>query len=123
MNLSVADPELDVMDTTPGNQRRPPRPGPGLAAPRHPGAATRCPAPAARPSLAELTFEVGDVRFNLSDYMARRRTAGLLILKDGAIAGALRYGSRPGEALAQLLDRDVDDLDACRRRAPRWRDR
>jgi hypothetical protein len=28
-------------------------------------------------SFADLTFGVGDVRLNLSDYMARRRTAGL----------------------------------------------
>src|SRR6476660_875312 len=46
-------------------------------------------------SLAELTFEVGDVRLNLSDYMARRRTAGLLILKDGEIA-LERYGMGSG---------------------------
>jgi len=46
-------------------------------------------------SLAELTFEVGDIRFSLSDYMARRRTAGLLILKDGEIA-LERYGVESG---------------------------
>jgi CubicO group peptidase (beta-lactamase class C family) len=46
-------------------------------------------------SLAELTFEVGDVRFSLSDYMARRRTAGLLILKNGEIA-LERYGMDSG---------------------------
>jgi CubicO group peptidase (beta-lactamase class C family) len=46
-------------------------------------------------SLAELTFDVGDVRLSLSDYMARRRTAGLLILKDGEIA-LERYGLRSG---------------------------
>jgi CubicO group peptidase (beta-lactamase class C family) len=40
---------------------------------------------AVRP-LADLTFEIGDVRLSLSDYMARRRSAGLLILKDGEIA-------------------------------------
>jgi CubicO group peptidase (beta-lactamase class C family) len=37
-------------------------------------------------SLADLTFEVGGVRVGLSDYMARRRTVGLLILKRGEIA-------------------------------------
>jgi hypothetical protein len=46
-------------------------------------------------SLADLTFEVGDVRLSLSDYMARRRTAGLLILKDGEIA-LERYGTGSG---------------------------
>ena len=46
-------------------------------------------------SLADLTFEVGDVRLSLSDYMARRRTAGLLILKDGEIA-LERYGMGNG---------------------------
>lgn len=42
-------------------------------------------------SLADLTFEVGGVRLSPSDYMARRRTAGLLILKGGEIA-LERYG-------------------------------
>jgi CubicO group peptidase (beta-lactamase class C family) len=42
-------------------------------------------------SLADLTFQVGDVRLGVDDYMARRRTAGLLILKDGEIA-LERYG-------------------------------
>lgn len=42
-------------------------------------------------SLADLTFEVGNVRLSVSDYMARRRTAGVLILKDGEIA-LERYG-------------------------------
>jgi CubicO group peptidase (beta-lactamase class C family) len=42
-------------------------------------------------SLADLTFEVGGERVGLSDYMARRRTAGLLILKRGEIA-LERYG-------------------------------
>jgi len=37
-------------------------------------------------SLADLTFEVGDLRLSVSDYMTRRRTAGLLILKHGEIA-------------------------------------
>ena len=37
-------------------------------------------------SLADLTFEVGDATFGVSDFMARRRTAGLLILKGGEIA-------------------------------------
>jgi len=46
-------------------------------------------------SLADLTFEVGDVRVSLSDYMARRRTAGLLILKHGEFA-LERYGMGNG---------------------------
>ena len=46
-------------------------------------------------SLADLTFEVGDVRLGLSDYMARRRTARLLILKDGETA-LERYGMGSG---------------------------
>ncbi|HWE21829.1 MAG TPA: hypothetical protein VG758_32420 [Hyphomicrobiaceae bacterium] len=37
-------------------------------------------------SLADLTFEVGYVRLGISDYMARSRTLGLLILKGGEIA-------------------------------------
>ena len=75
-------------------------------------------------SLADLTFEVGDVRLGVGDYMARRRTAGLLILKHGEIA-LERYGmgSGPREPLDELLDREVDDRDAGRRRAARWRDR
>ena len=46
-------------------------------------------------SLADLTFEVGDVRLSVSDYMARCRTAGLLILKGGEIA-LERYGMGSG---------------------------
>src|SRR5262245_5481134 len=37
-------------------------------------------------SLADLAFEVGGVRLGLGDFMARRRTAGLLILKEGEVA-------------------------------------
>ena len=46
-------------------------------------------------SLAGLTFEVGDIRFSLSDFMDRGRVAGLLILKDGEIA-LERYGMGSG---------------------------
>ena len=46
-------------------------------------------------SLADLTFDVGDARLSVSDYMARRRTAGVLILKDGEIA-LERYGMGSG---------------------------
>ena len=58
------------------------------------GEAVRPLPPHAR-SLADLTFEVGEVRRSLSDYMARRRTAGLLILKGGEIA-LERYGMGSG---------------------------
>lgn len=56
----------------------------------HRGEVVRPLPPHAR-SLADLTFEVGGVRLGLSDYVARRRTAGLLILKHGEIA-LERYG-------------------------------
>jgi CubicO group peptidase (beta-lactamase class C family) len=46
-------------------------------------------------SLADLTFEVGDVNLGISDYMARRRTAGILILKRGEVA-LERYGMDSG---------------------------
>jgi CubicO group peptidase (beta-lactamase class C family) len=42
-------------------------------------------------SLADLNFEVGELRLDIGDFMARRRTAGLLILKGGEIA-LERYG-------------------------------
>ena len=58
------------------------------------GDAVRPLPPHAHP-LADLTFEVGDVRLSLSDFMARRRTAGFLILKDGEIA-LERYGMGNG---------------------------
>jgi CubicO group peptidase (beta-lactamase class C family) len=58
------------------------------------GGAVR-PLPPHASSLADLTFEVGDVRLSPSDYMARRRTAGLLILKRGEIA-LERYGMGNG---------------------------
>jgi CubicO group peptidase (beta-lactamase class C family) len=44
------------------------------------------PLPSHARSLADLTFDGGDARLSVSDYMARRRTAGVLILKDGEIA-------------------------------------
>jgi CubicO group peptidase (beta-lactamase class C family) len=58
------------------------------------GEAVRPLPPHAR-SLAEPTFDVGDVRLGLGDYMARRRTAGLLVLKNGEIA-LERYGMGSG---------------------------
>lgn len=42
-------------------------------------------------SLSELTYDMGDTRLSVSDYMARRDTSGLLILKGGEIA-LERYG-------------------------------
>jgi len=53
--------------------------------------------PAARPlppharSLEDLTYELGGARFGVDDFMARRRTAGLLVLKRGEVA-LERYG-------------------------------
>jgi CubicO group peptidase (beta-lactamase class C family) len=46
-------------------------------------------------SLADLTFEAGGLRLSVGDFMARRRTAGLLILKGGEIA-LERYGMGNG---------------------------
>jgi CubicO group peptidase (beta-lactamase class C family) len=95
MNRGVADPERparNITNTTPENQAATFRNQPHRVIRR--GDAVRPLPPHAR-SLAELTFEVGDVRLSLSDYMARRRTAGLLILKDGEIA-LERYGMGSG---------------------------
>lgn len=85
-----ADPERaarDIMDTTPENQaptfRNQIQIWPHRVIRR--GEEVRPLPPHAR-SLADLTFEAGGVRLGLSDYMARRRTAGLLILKRGEIA-------------------------------------
>jgi CubicO group peptidase (beta-lactamase class C family) len=66
-----------------------------VAAPRHPARRRAAAAPAARPLAPDLTFEVGDVRISISDYMDRRRTAGLLVLKGGEIA-LERYGMGSG---------------------------
>jgi CubicO group peptidase (beta-lactamase class C family) len=46
-------------------------------------------------SLADLTFEAGGTRVGVGDHMARRRMAGLLILKRGEIA-LERYGMGNG---------------------------
>lgn len=93
------DPERaspDIMNTTPENQaatfRNQDQVWPHRVIRR--GEAVRPLPPHAR-SLAHLTFEAGDVRLSLSDFMARRRTAGLLILKDGEIA-LERYGMGNG---------------------------
>jgi CubicO group peptidase (beta-lactamase class C family) len=89
------DPERvarDVSQTTPENQaesfRNQDQVWPVRVIRR--GEAVRLLPPHAR-SLRDLTFEVGDLRLSVTDHMARRRTAGLLILKDGEIA-LERYG-------------------------------
>ncbi len=89
-------------------------------------------------SLADLTFEAGDVRRSVSDFMIRRRTAGLLILKHGEIA-LERYGMGNGPesrwtgfstaksivatlAGAALHEGAIGSLDdACERYLPRLR--
>jgi CubicO group peptidase (beta-lactamase class C family) len=95
MNRGDADPERavpNILDTTPENQaptfRNQDQVWPVRVIRR--GDAVRPLPPHAR-SLADLTFEVGGVRLSVSDFMARRRTAGLLILKHGEIA-LERYG-------------------------------
>jgi len=99
VNRGAADPELaapNIMATTPENQaatfRNQDQVWPVRVIRR--GDAVR-PLPPHACSLADLAFEVGDVRLSLSDVMARRRTAGLLILKDGEIA-LERYGMGNG---------------------------
>jgi CubicO group peptidase (beta-lactamase class C family) len=99
VNRGAADPELaapNIMATTPENQaatfRNQDQVWPVRVIRR--GDAVRPLPPHAR-SLADLAFKVGDVRLSLSDFMARRRTAGLLILKDGEIA-LERYGMGNG---------------------------
>jgi CubicO group peptidase (beta-lactamase class C family) len=89
----------NIMDTTAKNQRVTYR---GLW-PHHVircGDAVRPLPPHARP-LLDLTFEVGDARHGLSDYMARRRTDGLLILKRGEVA-LERYGIGSGPESLRL---------------------
>ena len=90
MNRGAADTERaapNIWDTTPENQaptfRNQNQIWPVRVIRR--GDAVR-PLPPHACSLADLTFEVGGVRVGLTDFMARRRTAGLLILKRGEIA-------------------------------------
>ena len=94
-----ADPERaapNFWDTTPENQaptfRNQDQVWPVRVIRR--GDAVRPLPPHAR-SLADLTFEMGGVRLGLNDFMARRRMAGLLILKHGEIA-LERYGMGNG---------------------------
>jgi CubicO group peptidase (beta-lactamase class C family) len=58
------------------------------------GEAVRPLPPHAR-SLADLTYELDGARLGVDDFMARRRTAGLLVLRDGEIA-LERYGMGNG---------------------------
>ena len=91
MSHGAPDPERaapDIMDATPEGQETAIRGWPHRVVRR--GDAVR-PLPPHTRSLSDLTFEVGDVRLGLDDYMARRRTAGLLILKRGEVA-LERYG-------------------------------
>jgi CubicO group peptidase (beta-lactamase class C family) len=101
VNDGVAEPEQlapDIWDTTPENQaptfRNLDKISPVRVIRR--GDAVR-PLPAHARSLEDLTFEVGGARTGLGDYMARRRAAGLLILKHGEIA-LERYGVGNGPA-------------------------
>src|ERR1700759_2079827 len=80
-------PAADFWDTTPENQAATYRNLDKISPVRviRRGAAVR-PLPTHARSLADLTFEVGGGRVGLGDYMVRRRTAGLLILKRGEVA-------------------------------------
>ena len=96
MSGGVADPERAAPDSMGTTQKNPGVIFRGFW-PHHVirrGDAVRPLPPHAR-SLADLTFEVGDVRLSLSDYMTRRRTDGLLILKRGEVA-LERYGIGSG---------------------------
>jgi CubicO group peptidase (beta-lactamase class C family) len=93
----VADPErapLDATNTTSENQTATNQDQIWPHRVIRRGDAVR-PLPPHAHSLEDLTFEVGDVRLSLSDYMARSRTAGLLFLKGGEIA-LERYGMGSG---------------------------
>ena len=76
-----------VTDTTPENQaatlRNQDQVWPVRAIRR--GEAVR-PLPPHDRSLADLTYQLGGSRFCVDDFMARRRTAGLLVLKNGETA-------------------------------------
>ena len=96
---AAAEPERaapNIMTTTPENQaatfRNQDQVWPHRVIRR--GDAVR-PLPRHARSLEDRTFQVGDVSLILSDFMARRRTAGFLILKDGEIA-LERYGMGNG---------------------------
>jgi CubicO group peptidase (beta-lactamase class C family) len=86
----------NVLETSPENQaatfRNQDQTWPVRAIRR--GAAVQ-PLPIHARSLADLTYELGGVRFGVDDFMARRRTAGLLVLEHGEIA-LERYGMGNG---------------------------
>ena len=95
----IADAERaarNIMDTTPGNQaatfRHQDQIWPVRAIRR--GGSERTLAPHAR-SLADLTYRLGGLSLSVGEYMARRRTAGLLVLKGGEVA-LERYGMGSG---------------------------
>jgi CubicO group peptidase (beta-lactamase class C family) len=93
----VADPERvasDATNTTPENQAATNQDQVWPHRVIRRGDAVR-PLPPHVRSLSDLTFEVGGARLSLSDYMARRRTVGLLILKDGEVA-LEQYGMGSG---------------------------
>ncbi|HXQ16171.1 MAG TPA: serine hydrolase [Caulobacteraceae bacterium] len=99
LNNGVAEPERaapDITDTTPENQAATFRNQDQVWSVRaiRRGDAVR-PLPPHGRSLADLTYELGGVRLGVDDFMARRRTAGLLILKHGEIA-LERYGMGNG---------------------------
>jgi CubicO group peptidase (beta-lactamase class C family) len=96
VSRGVADPEraaADSPDTTPRNRGETFR---NLWPHRVIGRGdTVRPLPPHARSLSDLALEVGEVRLSLSDYMLRRRTDGLLILKRGEVA-LERYGIGSG---------------------------
>lgn len=99
MGVGAANPELaasNIMRTTPENQaatfRNQDQIWPHRVIRR--GGAVRPLPPHARP-LAEPAYAVGQATVGLDDFMARRRTAGFLILKNGEIA-LERYGLGSG---------------------------
>jgi CubicO group peptidase (beta-lactamase class C family) len=95
VNPGATDPERaapNIWDTTPDNQAATFRNQDQVCPVRviRRGDTLRPLPPHAR-SLADLTFDAGDIRLSPSDYMARHRTAGFLVLKHGEIA-LERYG-------------------------------
>jgi CubicO group peptidase (beta-lactamase class C family) len=99
LNHGVAEPERavqNVNETTPENQAATFRNQDQIWSVRaiRRGDAVRPLPPHAR-SLEDLTYDLGGLRLGIGDFMPRRRTAGLLILKHGEIA-LERYGMGNG---------------------------
>jgi len=69
-------------------------------------------------SLERRTWDVNGHDVELDDFMARRRTAGFLVLKDGEVA-LERYGlgSGPESRWTSFFNRQIHDRDPGRRRA------